>query len=119
MMGQGKLLARLVPVGFQKLDEVLVIGDALVEILGVQHVPVLDLAVGVQKFTPGGGADAVRRLIRFTPLVFVDFSLTEHFFDQCMFFPVFNFHIHPGIALDQFDLLVNLLIEGTDGGAAQ
>ena len=70
------------------------------------HAPVL-----VDKIPPRGPTDPFRDLRRIAPLVFPDLTLEQHGLDAQVFFAGGDFHVYPGVALDQCDLLIDLLVE--------
>ena len=111
MPGLGKLLPCTVPICLQKFNLVFVIGDAFLQILGIQHMAEAYPVMGIEKFPPRCRPDPFRNHPRVIPLVFFDFPVTQHIFDHQMLFTDLNLGIHPRVALEQFDLLIHLIIK--------
>ncbi len=111
MVRLAQFLANAVAISLQEGDEILVVGDALLQVSGVQHVAEFHPAVGFNEFPPRGGADTFWNQVRVAPLVFVNLALEQHLFDFYVFLAGSDLRVHPGIALQQPHLLVHLLVE--------
>ena len=111
VVGLRQFLAGTITVAFEEGYHIPVVGDTFVQIPGVQQVAELDSPVSVEKLSPYRGTDTFWNQVRVAPLALADFALEQHVFDAQMFCAIFDFHVHPGVALEQIDLLIHLLVE--------
>ena len=111
MVGLRQFLAGMITIAFEEGYHVLVVGDAFIQIPGVQQVAELNSPVSVEKLSPYRGADTFWNQVRVAPLPLANFALEQHVFDAQVSRAIFDFHVHPGVALEQIDLLIHLLVE--------
>ncbi|OQB01400.1 MAG: hypothetical protein BWY25_01177 [Chloroflexi bacterium ADurb.Bin222] len=115
MIGLREFLPRFVAVAAQEGDEVAIVDDALAQIARVRQMAIAHPAMFLFEGLPCLGAHTLRRRAAF-PIGLADFAFQQQHFDGEMRLTAGNFGVNPGVALQEVDLLIHLLVQARHDG---